>query len=314
MILLNLFFSGLINSQITNANVSYGRVEIYDCEFLQLESSNGGAVCLSNCGATNVFVEQSVFHKCKATGNGGSLYLVSDSSNYSFLKVCISESLASIGAVMYSSTSNSELYYHSYDQISITKSCPVSVSGYKYSLNTYYGQNIMRRSNFSNSISLHALCAIFYTANLNHLFNNLESNPTDIIIGVVSSPIKFPIFKCNFVKNIHGATNPYGIIHNNGCSPYLNASDCVFINNTIRTIDEYSGKVYFFNCLLDTFSCNGSPVLINCITNTYATTYNNEFYSTNYCINGNYRFQTNSIVRKSILMICTFPIFSILKT
>jgi len=276
--------NGVQTSRILNANVINGVFEAQNCFFASLTSSlNGGAICISEIGSVSVSIKESSFVRCNATNYGGTYYMNSAESITSFLKVCISESQANQGCTIYSKTSSSGSFYHLIDQMSIVKCCPVSTGAGGYSINTYFGDMRMSRTNFSDSIVSHCLMALFSHSNLVHSYNNYQSNQADIINGVVESIISSPIQRCNFVSNIRIGTTQYGIVHNNNCSPYLNVSDCVFVGNTIRIFDEYVGKVYAYFCFIDSISYSGSPVLYGCITNTVAPTYAIDFLSQYKC-------------------------------
>jgi len=279
-------------STLGNGNIVNNALEVVFCTFFGLTGSNGGGISISGIVSCFLTVYDTTFYLCTAT-NGGSIYYYCSKSEISIKRSCFSNCSASNGGSIYSILSNDVSSKHFYEKLTVSW-CNPKPTNHIYGFHADYGFSQLVYSNSSKNTGTHSYLAMFYVSSFNHKFNQIAGTSIDIVCGFVGCTFSTSISLTNYIQNTVFGSNR-GIFHNNGCLPYINISDCIFVKNTINAFELYNGGIYCYHSFFDSLPSNGQ--LFGCISTSDPNTLSIAFLDTYLCKN---EVQiTNMIYRKT---------------
>lgn len=307
-----LFLNGNIIERVINTNIINNKIELIFCTFFNIKSNtHGGCILIDTTTSILLNIFETLVYNCSSgfnsEYNGGFYYFQSTLGNVNLKKVCGSHIKGLRGSFFYSTLVQTNNNFQNFTLISQNKICPDFFPiDSLYCLNIIYGKININYLNSTFNHIYHSCSITIFNCELNNFsFCQFSNNPADIVIGTVSVLFNTPISYSNFLNNPK-YFHRFGLIHSNSCSPSLLINQCIFLNNSQTLFDEYTSKITISNSIIDFYSVGtGSPILINCSTNSITSIYKIQMLNTFLCLNEK-KYSNNRIKLKFLFRLLSF--------
>ena len=270
--------------RLSNINLVNGALTITNSLFMNLHSTNGGSIEITQSNS-NLLIIFCSFLSCYSTTNGGAIYFSSYLGTFNLDKCCSDRCYSSEYSFSYSNLETSTLNSHVLNRTTVSYCSPSSSTLRYHTTILYYGNEIVYSCNFSyNFIKDHIGGFSFhYSSKVYCSDNTVSRSQSDMNVGFVGSSHNGIFNRCNIVNNSKTA-GAYGILCCH-CSPYnLKVYNWIFLGNYISLFDILSGTTYLYDCVMDHYQYGrGAPVIGTCKTNIETQTFNLIYFQTSKC-------------------------------